>query len=100
MVFPGPGDKPITAQLRRPVYNDPNVEGVKDIWTYPGAQPISAVLGLAKNNGKGEFASPGWVIQSLLVSTTTERVPVVFWFKQDAKVEIPENAVPAFEAPR
>jgi len=99
IVLPGDADQPLIAHVNEPDYSNPVLAPVKDVWTAPLHEPISAVLGLADANGPGEFSSPGWVIQSLLVSAPIERVPFVLIFANDAQVPLPENFFPRFERP-
>jgi len=72
---------------------------LKNIWTVPGHQQLSDVLGLLENNVNGEFASPGWVIQSLMGEASTSRVPVIFIFRPDHQEEIPDHPALHYEQP-
>lgn len=72
---------------------------LKQIWTVPGHQQLSDVLGLLQNNVNGEFASPGWVIQSLMGEASTSRVPVIFIFRNNHREEIPDHPALHYEQP-
>ena len=72
---------------------------LKHIWTVPGHQQLSDVLGLLENNVNGEFASPGWVIQSLMGEASTSRVPVIFIFRNNHREEIPDHPALHYEQP-
>jgi len=101
ITLPGPGDAGIKVKINPPDYSNPNLEHVKNIWTYPLHEPVSSLLGMADNNGRGEFASSGWVIQSLLVDASIERVPIVFMYVQNAKENLQFKQVknPNYEHP-
>jgi hypothetical protein len=93
-------DVPVEVDLHPPDYsNAPDLEPVKNIWTYPLHEPFSAVLGLAQNNGQGEFASSGWLIQTLMVSAPLDRVPFVIIFTDNAKAKLDPNLPLHFEQP-
>jgi hypothetical protein len=72
---------------------------LKNIWTVPGHQQLSNVLGHEHANVNGEYASPGWVIQSLMGETGTDRAPVIFIFMNNHKSEIPNNPPLHYERP-
>lgn len=99
IVLPGENNKPVIAKLNPPDYSDPDLAHVKDVWTYPLNEPVSSAIGLADRNGAGDFASAGWVIQTLLISASKERVPFVFMFVEDVKHEFPEVIKPTYEHP-
>ena len=69
------------------------------VYRVPGNKQFSDVLGQSEGNGRGDFANPGWVIQTLIGPTTNDRVPVVFYIVPDHQSPIRENFVPEFEAP-
>jgi hypothetical protein len=72
---------------------------LKNIWTVPGHQQVSDVLGHLERNVNGEFASPGWVIQTLMGETPSDRAPVIFIFMNDHKSEIPDKPALHYERP-
>ena len=72
---------------------------LKNIWTTPGHEQFSSLLGQLERNVNGEFASPGYVIQTLMGDVSSERVPVVFIFTDDHTVEIPDQPTLNFERP-
>jgi hypothetical protein len=70
-----------------------------DIWTVPGHQQFSHVIGQGEANNTGEFASPGYVIHTLLGPTSEEYVPIVFVVVDDVRT-IPKAIQLQFEHPR
>jgi hypothetical protein len=72
---------------------------LRNIWTVPGHQQLSEVLGHLERNVNGEFASPGWVIQTLMGEVSSERVPVIFIFMKNHKSDIPSKPQLHYEKP-
>jgi hypothetical protein len=100
IILPGPNNKPITVTVSRPDYSSSkSTKYVEDVWTYPMHEPISAILGLAQENGQGNFASPGWVVGSLLTVAPQDRIPMVFIFTQDASLDIDPKVALNIEDP-
>jgi hypothetical protein len=97
IILPGPGNKPVVCHLSPPDTSDPALAHVRDVWTYPLHKPISAVLGLAENNGLGDFAGSFNVIQTLLTRAPTERVPFVIHFVPDARMPVNPDGPLYFE---
>ncbi len=98
------GDVP--GGVRQPVkysklqkWEDAEESALKHIWTVPGHQQLSDVLGHLERNVNGEFASPGWVIQTLMGEVSTERAPVIFIFMKNHKSDIPASPALHYEAP-
>ena len=87
---------PIVAALKP--YKHANAM-VKRIWASPGHMQFGAMIGQEAANARGDMASPGWVITTLIGPTAVERVPVVFYFVQDAKAPLKSSMVPVFENP-
>jgi hypothetical protein len=80
-------------------WHDPQYEDLKNVWTYPGREQLSSVINRTDSNLANEFASPGWVIQSLMGPTSNERVPVIFIFATDHQAPIADNPAWSFERP-
>lgn len=99
VTLPGAGDQPVIVEVREGAQLPADKPYLNEIWKGPMNEPISSLLGLADNNGRGEFASPGWVIQSLLVSAPIERVPFVVFFVNDVTQTYDANTPPRFENP-
>ena len=72
---------------------------LKEIFTVPGHMQFSEVIGQLHTNAAGEFANPGWVVQTLIGPTAEEFVPVVFLWADDHKAPIAKDFVPQFERP-
>ncbi len=92
----GADPAPRFQDLRPYQSNDPEL---KLVWKVPGNKQLSNVIGEEEANLDGRFASPGWVIQTLLGPTKRERVPVVFWITENAKAPIPDSPRYVFEQP-
>ena len=75
-------------------------ETLRKIWKVPGHEQLASAIGLEENNLVGEFASPGWVIQTLMGSGSTERVPVILVSTLDHRGELPKIEEFVFEMPR
>lgn len=99
IVVPSSKDQPVTLHLKEPNL-PPEHQYMKDIWTFPVHEPLSAVLGLAEKNGNGDFGSPGYVIHTLLGSAPIERVKFVFVVVADHTQAVAADFVPAYEAAR
>lgn len=89
-------DKSPRAQKLRPYHAEGNNQFLKEIWKAPGHQQFADVLGQQEANLAGNFASPGWVIQTLIGPTTSERVPVIIYVTNDHTQPIPENVQSSF----
>lgn len=98
--FPGNFENNQGPQIQKLATYTSDDEKIKQIWKVPGHQQFSAVIGQENANLQGQFASPGWVITTLLTKTENERVPVVFWITNDHTVDIPDDFQFRFEAPR
>ena len=96
--FPGSDAKPHERRQLLKQYESNDLI-IKKIWKVPGNQQFANLLGLESSNVRGEFASPGWVIQSLMGAAPNNRVPVIFWFVNDHTVENPELPNFVFENP-
>ncbi|MFZ4714728.1 MAG: hypothetical protein ACOYL6_13510 [Bacteriovoracaceae bacterium] len=98
--FPGrfENNQPAQIQPLAP-YESADAE-IKTIWKVPGHQQLASAIGEERSNLQGQFASPGWVIQTLLGKTDNKRVPVIFWVTPDHTVDIPDNYNFNFENPR
>lgn len=87
---------PIVAALKP--YEHANAM-VKRIWSTPGHQQFGEMIGQGEANARGDMASPGWVITTLIGPTAVERVPVVFYFVADHKAPLKASLIPQFERP-
>ena len=72
---------------------------LRKIWKVPGHEQLASAIGLEENNLVGEFASPGWVIQTLMAAASAERVPVILVSTADHRAELPDIANFVFERP-
>ncbi len=72
---------------------------LKRIWKVPGHEQLASAIGMEEANLLGNFASPGWVIQSLMGAASTDRVPVIFVMTPDHTTTIPEISQFNFEYP-
>ncbi len=97
--FPGRtenGEPPVTQTLRAYEHENPLVH---QVWAIPGHEQFADAVGQRKANLRGEFASTGWVFQTLLGPTTNQRVPVVMYVSEDHTQPIPDEFVPQYEQP-
>lgn len=78
---------------------DSNDVLLQTVWSAPGHQQFADLIGQGRANQAGEFASPGYVISTLLGPASRERVPIVFYFTQDHR-ELPKPLQPQYEHPR
>lgn len=85
------GDRSPRIQKLKPYFAVGNDKVLEEVWRVPGHQQFADVLGQRDANLAGEFASPGWVIQTLIGPTTNERVPIIFVVTQDHTLPIPDN---------
>ncbi len=83
---PSNQNTPLIRQLQRFRSSDPLVTNV---WRTPGHEQISDVIGIGALNGRGDMASPGYVVHTLLGETPVERVPLVFYVVEDHRQPIP-----------
>lgn len=98
--LPNPtGIKDVVPKLKSWNKTDSNSD-LSNVWTVPGHEQLSSVIGQLDANIAGEFASPGWVIQTLMLTTSNERVPIVFVFSNDHTAPLPEVLNLSYEYPR
>jgi hypothetical protein len=96
--FEAGGDRaPRTQKLMPYEHPDPLMH---EVWSVPGHQQFADMIGQRDANLHGEFASPGWVITTILGPTSVERVPIVFVIVADHKAPIPADFEPFHEAAR
>jgi len=91
---------PVIAKLKPWEPKDNKQELLTKIWKVPGNMQLSEVIGQKAANGRGEFASPGWVIRTLMGPTAQERVPVIFYVVNDHQVAIPDAPTFHYEQER
>lgn len=65
----------------------------------PGYKQFADVLGQQATNVRGEWANPGWLINTLIGPTSSNYVPFVFVFTDNAKAPLDPLFVPKFERP-
>ena len=95
----GDNQPPRIAKLSPYQPRDQQDQWAAQVWTYPGHEQLADTLGQKDANLRGEFASAGWVIQSLLGGTSTERVPLVFIVTNDHQAPIPDHPQLNYEQP-
>lgn len=78
------GYKSRTDRLTRLVWGEN--QGREQLWSMLGPEGYEALT-------KGELANPGWVLYTLLSRATTERVPVVFVFRDFEYGNLNQNEV-------
>lgn len=87
---------PIRGKFGKYEHDDPLV---KRVWKTPGNQSFSELLDQGAANLRGEFASTGWVYETLLGPTRIDRVPVVFRITEDHTQRFKEDFPMNYEAP-
>ncbi len=89
-------------ELQNYTITDDVFNEVKNFWKVPGHEQLANVIGQGDANVRGEMASPGWVIKTLINATDTERVPLVFVFSNDHRLPITDQSVNRlnYEPPR
>ncbi len=92
--------KPVVTALKPWTPKNDKQKLLTSIWKVPGNMQLSEMIGQKAANGRGEFASPGWVIRTLMGGTTQDRVPVIFYVVNDHKVAIPDAPTFYYEQER
>lgn len=80
----------VKAELKEWTAQNAKQKLLTSVWKVPGNMQLSEVIGQKAANGRGEFASPGWVIRTLMGPTKSARVPVVFYVVDDHRAAIPD----------
>ncbi len=60
---------------------------LKKVWTVPGHKQLSEILD-PQANRRGEFDNSGWTTYKFVGTATPERVPVIFYFVENAHKRI------------
>lgn len=92
--------EPIIAPLSPWVPENERQKQLTSIWKVPGNMQLSEMIGQKAANIRGEFASPGWVIRTLMGPTTEERVPVIFYVVDDHTAPIADSPYFNYEQER
>lgn len=90
-------EQPRIGEVKPPQSDDPLIQRVFKV---PSNMQLSEVIGQKDSNLRGEFANPGWVIQTLIGPTGSEFVPIVFLWTEDHRKPVDPNFRPQFETPR
>ncbi len=79
------------AQLQPEQVKDRMSTLIKSVWKAPGHMQLWQMLGVRDSLDAGELANPGWVLRVLTGKTQSDRVPVVFVFRNDGLSELLPN---------